>query len=135
MPLTVPPHCSKGWLYMKFSVLFLLAACPRLNANGPGRPSYSTEMNPPMPVVIILKGHVLDDEGKGVPGIVVQVKGTNRKYVTDADGLFVIHDLDPDATLVFSGVNIETLEVGAQGKTELSVQVKYKVQAIADVVV
>jgi TonB-linked SusC/RagA family outer membrane protein len=84
---------------------------------------------------IIVKGHVLDEEGKGVPGVVVQVKGTERKYVTDADGQFVIHDLEPNAILVFSGVNIETLEAGANGRTDLSVQVKYKVQAIADVVV
>jgi TonB-linked SusC/RagA family outer membrane protein len=119
MPLTAAPKRSKAWLCIKIVLFLLLAIGLRVSAAPP----------------IIVKGHVLDEEGKGVPGIVVQVKGTDHKYVTDADGQFVIHDLDPKAILVFSGINIETLEIGANGRTELSVQVKYKVQAIADVVV
>ncbi len=118
MPLKDHTKCNKTWLCINMSFLLLLA-CFRLSAAPPQ----------------IIKGHVLDEEGHGVPGIVVQVKGSDRKYVTDADGQFVIHDLESNAVLIFSGINIETEEVGIGGKSELAIHVKNKIQAIADVVV
>jgi TonB-linked SusC/RagA family outer membrane protein len=84
---------------------------------------------------ITVKGRITDEDGKAVQGINVQVKGSARVVLADANGVFMLRDVDDKAVLVFSGVNIETQEIHVNGKTDLSITVKYKVSEIADVVV
>lgn len=84
---------------------------------------------------VIVKGRVTDEDGKALPGITVQVKGSSTAVVTDASGEFTIHNVDKDATLVFTGVNIQSQETKLNGRTDISVTVKYKITEIGDVVV
>lgn len=110
---------------MKLCAMILLISCVRVSAS-PGK-----IFSPP----ITVKGQVLDPDGKPLQGITVQVKGSDKKTLTDAAGAFTLHNVEEDATLVFTGVNIETFESRVGGKTELLVRARFKVAEIADVVV
>lgn len=90
--------------------------------------------NPPPPVTV--KGKVVDESGKPVEGITIQVKGTTKGTSTDASGGFTLADIDENATLVFSSTNMETRELKLNGRTDLGlVTLKTKVSDIQGVVV
>ncbi len=61
----------------------------------------------------VVKGSVVDSEGPLI-GATVQVKGTNVRAVTDANGNFTIN-AKPGAKLIVSYVGYEPLEVSADG--------------------
>ncbi|MFW2477735.1 MAG: SusC/RagA family TonB-linked outer membrane protein [Sediminibacterium sp.] len=82
---------------------------------------------------IDVNGTVKDESGKPVVGASVQVKGTNKGTTTNNDGKFILTDVDDKATLVISAVNIETREVGVNGRKEISLVVKMKVGKLEDV--
>jgi len=79
--------------------------------------------------------HVTDDNGQPLAGITVQIKGTPRKYVTNAAGELTINNVPPGAVLIFTGVNVEEMEMAVGGKTELTTRLKTKVAALEDAVV
>lgn len=58
-----------------------------------------------------LTGTVIGEDGAGVPGVTVFVKGTTRGSITDVDGSFTIGNAPDDATLIFSFVGMKTQEV------------------------
>lgn len=84
---------------------------------------------------IEVSGKVTDTEGKPVAGATISVKNADVIAVTEADGAFSAKNLRPDATLVVSGVNIETTEVQLEGRTKLVISVKVKMLDLAEVVV
>ena len=84
---------------------------------------------------LTVKVHVTDEAGQPLAGITVQVKGTPRKYVTSATGDLTINNVPSGAVLVFTGVNVEEIEMAVDGRTELSPRLKRKVAALEDVVV
>nr|WP_162988979.1 SusC/RagA family TonB-linked outer membrane protein [Pedobacter schmidteae] len=75
---------------------------------------------------IDIRGVVRNERGEALEGITVAVKGTNRGTTTNAKGEFVLNNVDEKATLVFSGIAIETYEVKINGKKELNVNVRTK---------
>ncbi len=89
-----------------------------------------------MPLLIDVKGRVVDEEGKPVAGASVQVKGAATKGVsTNAEGYFELKGLDENVVLVVSGVNIESRELKVNGKVALGdVVVKLKVAEGEEVV-
>lgn len=86
---------------------------------------------PPPPVII--KGKVTNENGEPVAGATVSLKGGKAIGITNNNGEFSVSVPDPNAILVFSAVTIETLEVKANGKTDLTVGVISKVTALQDV--
>lgn len=69
--------------------------------------------------VITVKGNVKDKEGEGLPGVSVQLKGTQVGVATDIDGNFELRFPEvKDAVLVFSFVGMKPKEmaVPANGK-------------------
>jgi hypothetical protein len=56
----------------------------------------------------------------GLPGVTVQVKGTNTGTVTDATGTYSIQ-VTENATLVFSSIGFVKSEVPVGGRTEINV--------------
>ena len=64
-----------------------------------------------------------------------EVKGTGKATATNNQGEFVLEGVDKEATLVISGVNIETKDVRVGGKTEILIRVKLRVQQAEAVVV
>ncbi|MDR6785499.1 TonB-linked SusC/RagA family outer membrane protein [Pedobacter africanus] len=69
--------------------------------------------------VIDVRGRVLDENGRAIEGVLVKVKGTSKATATNANGEFSLFGVDPDAVLVFSGVNIESYETRLNGRTDL----------------
>lgn len=82
---------------------------------------------PPPPIDV--SGRVVNETGEPVVGASVQVKGVKTKGTsTDVNGYFELKGVEENATLVISGVNIESVEIKLQGKTDLgSVAVKNKI--------
>lgn len=63
-----------------------------------------------------LKGKITDSTGAPLPGVSVAVKGTSIITITAEDGSFTLKNLPASATLVITGVNIQTMEVSVNGK-------------------
>lgn len=86
------------------------------------------------PPPIDVKGRVVNESGEPIVATVT-VKGTNTAVTTDENGFFVIKGVEENATLVVSGVSIETYELKISGKNELAtVTVKMKVK-VGEIVV
>jgi TonB-dependent SusC/RagA subfamily outer membrane receptor len=83
---------------------------------------------------IQVRGEVKDDTGELVPGVNVFEKGTMNGTVTNIDGIFTIQ-VPPDATLVFSFVGFQTLEVPVNGQTSLNVVMEEETVGLDEVVV
>lgn len=78
------------------------------------------------PPPIDIRGRIVNEKGEPVAASIV-VKGTNKGTSTNANGEFQFKDVDENATLVISGVNIETIEVKVNGRTEINVTARMKV--------
>lgn len=76
---------------------------------------------------ITVKGRILNENGEPVVASIV-IKGTNIGTSTDAEGFFSLANVNDKATLVVSGIGIETQEVKVNGSSELSISVATKVQ-------
>jgi TonB-linked SusC/RagA family outer membrane protein len=67
-----------------------------------------------------VSGRVTDKDG-ALPGVSIQVKGTQQGATTAPDGAFSIAGVKPDAVLIFSFVGYTTREVPVGGQTSLNV--------------
>ncbi len=82
-----------------------------------------------------VKGKVTDSlTGEALPGVSVKVKGTNIGVVTDLNGNFTIQAPD-NATLVFSYIGYNPVEVAAGGKANLNIRLKAATNNLNEVVV
>ena len=64
----------------------------------------------------VVKGKLYDSAGEPLIGATVQVEGTQKGTVTDADGNFRLDDVNEGETLVFSYVGKQTLKRKATNK-------------------
>jgi len=67
-----------------------------------------------------LKGRIINENGEAVIATIT-VKGTKNSVSTDTQGFFQLNDVDNDATLIITGVNIESYEVKVKGRNDLGV--------------
>ncbi|TYZ05791.1 TonB-dependent receptor [Hymenobacter lutimineralis] len=81
-----------------------------------------------------ISGRVTDDQGAGLPGVTVVVKGTAIGTSTGPNGEFSLSVPD-NATLIFSFIGYKTQEVSAAGRTSFSVKLATDVAALDEVVV
>jgi TonB-linked SusC/RagA family outer membrane protein len=82
-----------------------------------------------------VSGRVLDNKNAALPGVSVKVKGTNTGAITDQNGRFSLNLPDGNATLVFSYVGFQSLEVPVNNRKELNVTLAESAQSLNDVVV
>src|SRR5215204_2715737 len=80
-----------------------------------------------------VKGTVTSKEGP-IPGVSVQVKGTNSGVSTDANGEYAIQLENENATLVFSFIGFATQEVSVGGKTQVDVELSEDVTTLTEVI-
>lgn len=91
--------------------------------------------------VRLIKGRVVDEMGKPLPGVTVVIKGTSTGVATSADGLFGVALPADTATLVFTFVGMETREVKilplkvGEVRKDLRIVMKEDKIALEDVVV
>ncbi len=89
--------------------------------------SFSQEMN--------VSGTVTSaDDGAGIPGVSVSIKGTTSGTITDIDGKYQIK-VDQNATLVFSFVGMTTVEEPINGRPTIDVKMKIDAIGVDEVVV
>lgn len=81
-----------------------------------------------------IHGKVTDTKGNALVGVTVQVKGTSKGTVTDANGEFSI-EAPENATLVVSYIGYQTEEVAVGGKTSITITLKTSATGLNEVVV
>ncbi len=74
------------------------------------------------------------DDGSGLPGVSVLIKGSTQGVQTNADGIYAI-DASSDATLVFSFVGMMSQEVTVGNRSKIDVQLKGDEKLLSEVVV
>ncbi len=74
------------------------------------------------------------DDGSGLPGVSVALKGTNKGVVTAIDGTYSIA-VGNNSTLVFSFIGYKSTEVAVGSKTMIEVSMATDIQALSEVVV
>lgn len=79
-------------------------------------------------------GKVTDATGAPIPGTTVIEKNTRNGTIAKDDGTFVLK-VKPKATLVFSAVGFETMEVPASATQALSIILKTDARSLSDIVV
>ncbi len=84
---------------------------------------------------IDVTGRVLNEKGDPVGGVTITIKGTNTITTTNSNGEFSLKSVDPEATLVFTHVSLETFELKVSGRSELAISLKTKVSALGDVTI
>src|SRR5882757_3864268 len=87
--------------------------------------------NGPLPETV--NGRVRNERDEAQGGITVQWKGTGRFITTDDKGFFSMPGVPGDAVLVFSGVNIETMELAANRRPGWEVAVRMKISELSPV--
>ncbi len=84
---------------------------------------------------INLKGKVLDETGQGLPGASVKVKGKPQTAVTDANGAFLLKNLNEDDILQISYIGYVTQEVKVSKSTEISIKLVPQSSQLGELVV
>ncbi|MCQ2238511.1 MAG: TonB-dependent receptor [Bacteroidaceae bacterium] len=84
---------------------------------------------------ITVKGVVKDETGEPIIGANVLVKGTTNGTITDFDGNYEIQGVARNATLVFSYVGYNNLEIAVNGQNTINATLKEDSQALDEVMV
>ena len=71
---------------------------------------------------VVVKGHVIDEEGQPVPGAIISVEGTELGSVADMDGNFMLRLAPDEATLCVSFIGMETARVKAQPEMTITLK-------------
>ncbi|MBS1919475.1 MAG: TonB-dependent receptor [Bacteroidetes bacterium] len=105
------------------------------------RPVQNDELTPTetiefIPPLLNVTGRVVNENDDPVVGVTVTVKGTKNATATNNNGEFSLSGVDENATLVFTGVNVETYEIKVNGRTNLpTITLKTKVTLSETVVI
>lgn len=83
----------------------------------------------------IIKGTVIDEEGKLLPGAGVSVKGTGIFTSTNADGVFTIQIPAGNDVLSISYVGMQRQEISIGNRTELKIQMHTETSSLDEAVV
>ncbi|MCC9135591.1 SusC/RagA family TonB-linked outer membrane protein [Pontibacter silvestris] len=82
-----------------------------------------------------VSGKVTGENGEGLPGVTVQLKGTTRGTATDLEGNFTLPVPDGKGTLVVSFIGYTTQEVAVNNQTSVNVSLSPDTKALQEVVV
>lgn len=83
----------------------------------------------------VIHGKVIAEDGSGLPGVNVMIKGSNIGTVTDAMGNYQIPVKEENQNLLFSFIGYLNAEVNATGKDEVDLQMSEDVAQLSEVVV
>lgn len=82
-----------------------------------------------------ISGKVIDEQGIGIPGAVVTVKGTTRSVAAADDGTYKITVPSNEAVLVFSYMGMSAVEQSVKGRNVINVTLKAAAISMQDVVI
>ncbi|QPH41481.1 SusC/RagA family TonB-linked outer membrane protein [Pedobacter endophyticus] len=83
---------------------------------------------------ITVRGRVIDNEGKPMPGATIVIKNTKRLVKTDANGEFIFPGVEENSLLLISYIGFETKEVRAVSKLG-DVKLEVSINKLENVVV
>jgi TonB-linked SusC/RagA family outer membrane protein len=83
---------------------------------------------------IAVSGKVTDNTDSGLIGVTILEKGTSHGTITDLDGFYSL-DIASDATLVFSYIGYETVEIPVAGQSNIDLEMIENVIGLEEVVV
>jgi TonB-linked SusC/RagA family outer membrane protein len=88
-------------------------------------------------IAIVVQGKVTDEAGLGLPGVTIQLKGTNTGVVTDMDGNYSMNvpDGQENGTLIFSFLGYQTQEIPINGRNAINIQMQVEAKSLEEVVV
>lgn len=86
-------------------------------------------------VDIPVKGRVTGEDGSGLPGVSVVVKGTTIGTVTDADGNYSLNVPNENSVLSFSFIGYVAEEVTVGSQTSIDINLALDVTSLSEVVV
>src|SRR5690554_4204725 len=89
----------------------------------------------PAQAKIDVRGLITDGNGEPLIGVNVQVKGTSYGTASDFDGKYLLSGVDEAATLVFSYIGYEQLEVRVDGRSTIDVTLNPASELLDEVVV
>jgi TonB-linked SusC/RagA family outer membrane protein len=75
------------------------------------------------------------EDGTGIPGVTILVKGTNTGTTTDTDGNYQLEVADANAILVFSSVGFKSQEVLVQNRNEVNIILEPEIQLLDELIV
>jgi len=81
-----------------------------------------------------VKGKVTSG-GLGLPGVGVLVQGTKNATTTDFDGGFVLNNVDPKSTLIFSYIGYKNVILAADTKSVMKINMVNDLEKLNEVVV
>lgn len=88
------------------------------------------------PQEVRVSGQVTSSEdGQGIPGVNIVVKGTQSGTITDVDGRYSVSVSDNNAVLVFSSIGFDTQEVPVNGRTSIDIGLRVSTSTLDEVVV
>jgi TonB-linked SusC/RagA family outer membrane protein len=99
------------------------------------RDESDASLAPPAPADVAITGNVTDENGAGLPGVSILVKGTQRGTTTDQNGDYRLSVENTSVTLVFSFVGYVSQEVVPGNRTQINVSLKPDLKALEEVVV
>lgn len=82
-----------------------------------------------------LRGRVTDERGEGMPGVNVQVKGTQQGTISDSDGRFSLEVASDESVLTLSFVGYITQEIIVGSRSSIEVQLAVDQKSLEEVVV
>ncbi|GAB2566216.1 TonB-dependent receptor [Spirosoma areae] len=82
-----------------------------------------------------LTGVVKETDGSPLPGVTVQIKGTNRGTQTNADGTYQLTSVAPNATLIFSFIGKTPQEIAVGNRTAVNIALADDSKSLNEVVV
>ncbi len=82
-----------------------------------------------------ISGVILDENGEPLIGATVRIKGTNTGATTDLDGNYTIETTEADPVIEYSYVGYKSMEVKADGKSTVDVDMTPDLQELGEVVV
>jgi TonB-dependent starch-binding outer membrane protein SusC len=102
--------------------------------------TFAGSPQPPKPEAVVraVTGSVSDENGMGLPGVSVVIRGTTRGTTTNTEGRFELEIPDAQAsstTLVFSFVGYKSQEVTLNNQTSLQIRMEPESKALNEVVV
>ncbi|MCH5234409.1 MAG: TonB-dependent receptor [Muribaculaceae bacterium] len=88
-----------------------------------------------MSAQVTVTGTVSDENGEPIIGATVREKGTTAGAATDIDGNFALKVKDANATLVFTYVGFEPIEIALKGRTNIDVVMSESLTNLNELVV
>lgn len=82
----------------------------------------------------VITGKVTGPENEELPGVNIQISGTNSGAITDIDGNYSL-EAGSDASLVFSYIGFVSQTVQVNGRSIINVTMQYEDKALEEVVV